>query len=167
MLIYVSVGKRVLWASLYEWVLANISNKVRNKNGQIGFANVLIKPHVMWLLYRNFILSQLFSNLVYYNLYMQIWEVHISTLKWNEMKNLLQNTEREREREREKYLQMGLWWQSGRLRCETILGRRTRDGNHKQILKKTVPSLPYSSSELPILQEKWSRYIKHFHLHIS
>ena len=101
MLIYVSVGKRVLWASLYEWVLANISNKVRNKNGQIGFANV-IKPHVMWLLYRNFILSQLFSNLVYYNLYMQIWEVHISTLKWNEMKNLLQNTERERERERER-----------------------------------------------------------------
>ena len=102
MLIYVSVGKRVLWASLYEWVLANISNKVRNKNGQIGFANVLIKPHVMWLLYRNFILSQLFSNLVYYNLYMQIWEVHISTLKWNEMKNLLQNTHRERERERER-----------------------------------------------------------------
>ena len=87
-------------------------------------------------------------------------------MKWNE-EFITKYREREREREREKYLQMGLWWQSGRLRCETILGRRTRDGNHKQILKKTVPSLPYSSSELPILQEKWSRYIKHFHLHIS
>ena len=67
------------------------------------------------------------------------------------MKNLLQNYT---EREREQYLQKGLWLQFGRLRCQTILERRTRDSNHKQILKKTVASLSYSPSELPILHGK-------------
>ena len=133
----------------------NISYKARNTD----LALPTFKLNPMW--------CACFTAISYWANSIQIWFItlHIYRFErsisvyWNEMKwriyyKIYTEKEREREREREKYLQKGLWLQFGRLRCQTILGRRTRDSNHKQILKKTVASLSYSSSELPILHGK-------------